>query len=252
MSEGMDDASTGLLLAAAVFFAAGIAKGVTGMGLPTVAMALLTVLLSPLTAASLLIVPAFVTNVWQLLAAPGLGALLRRFWPMMLAIALGTIIGAPLLTGGDTGVAASALGGALVLYAGFTLLAPPFRVAADREPWLSPLVGAITGAATGCTGVFVIPAVPYLQALGLEKDALVQALGLSFTVSTVALAIGLAMHHAFQIGHIALSVLAVVPSLAGMWTGQVIRKAIDAAAFRRWFLIALIGLGAEMLLRPLL
>ncbi len=37
-------------------------------------------------------------------------------------------------------------------------------------------------------GVFAIPAVPYIGALGLSKDELIQALGLSFTVWTIALA----------------------------------------------------------------
>ena len=37
--------------------------------------------------------------------------------------------------------------------------------------------------------MFVIPAVPYLQALGLDRNAWCKALGLSFTVSTVALGV---------------------------------------------------------------
>ncbi|MCR2730907.1 sulfite exporter TauE/SafE family protein, partial [Salmonella enterica] len=71
-----------------------------------------------------------------------------------------------------------------------------WRVSAAAEPWLGPLCGLVTGALTGATGVFVIPAVPYLNALGLARDDLVQALGLSFTVSTLALAAGLAWHQA--------------------------------------------------------
>ena len=59
-----------LLLSAitATFIVAGVVKGVTGMGLPTVAMVLLSALISPLAAASLLIVPSF-SN--QCLAAHG-------------------------------------------------------------------------------------------------------------------------------------------------------------------------------------
>ena len=75
-----------LVLILATFFAAGAVKGVTGMGLPTVAMGVLGALLSPLAAASLLIVPSFVTNLWQLLAGPALWQVLRRFWLMMLAV----------------------------------------------------------------------------------------------------------------------------------------------------------------------
>ncbi|MFC3711483.1 sulfite exporter TauE/SafE family protein [Sphingoaurantiacus capsulatus] len=240
-----------LLLAAvaATFFAAGLVKGVTGMGLPTVAMGVLGALLSPLAAASLLVVPSAVTNIWQLLAGPSFGALIRRLWPMMLGVTIGTLAGLSLLTGGDTRTATAALGGALVAYALYTLVAKPFTVPARAETWASPLVGLTTGAVTGGTGVFVIPAVPYLQSLGLAKDDLVQALGLSFTVSTFALAAGLAWRGAYEVGNFALSALAVVPALIGMWAGQQLRDRVSPATFKRWFLIFLLLLGAEMLSR---
>ena len=241
------------LLAAVVttFFAAGLVKGITGMGLPTVAMAVLGALISPLAAASLLIVPSFVTNVWQLLIGPSFGPLLRRLWPMMLAIVAGTVTGSAWIVGGDPGLATSMLGLALVIYSAYTLFAVQLSVRQGQERWLSPLIGGITGGVTGGTGVLVIPAVPYLQALGLSKDDLVQALGLSFTVSTVALAIGLGTHGALQSDHIVLSMLAVVPALGGMWAGQNIRKRISPIAFRRGFLLGLMLLGCELALRPL-
>ena len=99
----------------ATFVFAGFVKGVTGMGLPTVAMGVLGAMISPLAAASLLIVPSFVTNVWQLLAGPRVGAVLKRLWPMMLAILVGTIAGSSLLTGGNTRVTTTALAAALVV-----------------------------------------------------------------------------------------------------------------------------------------
>ncbi|WP_411034060.1 sulfite exporter TauE/SafE family protein [Shinella sp. BYT-45] len=247
----MTDPSLPVLGAIAVtFFAAGIVKGVTGMGLPTVAMGVLGALISPLAAASLLIVPSFVTNAWQLLAGPALGPLVRRLWPMMLAICAGTMLGATWLANAEAGATTAALGAALVAYAGYTLLARQIRVPARLEPWLSPPVGAVTGVVTGATGVFVIPAVPYLQSLGLPRDDLVQALGLSFTVSTLALAAGLGAHGAFEPQALWLSALALGPALAGMHAGQALRGRLSPATFRRLFLACLLLLGAEMSLRP--
>lgn len=236
----------------ATFFVAGTIKGVTGMGLPTVAMGVLGTLISPLSAASLLIVPSFVTNVWQLLAGPSFGAPARRFLLLVLAVTVGTFAGSYLLAGGDTRLTTAALGAALIVYAGHALLARQLHVPARFEPLLSPLVGAVTGLLTGATGVFVVPAVPYLQSLGLEKEDLIQALGLSFTISTVALAGALAWHGAFRIGNLALSTLAIVPALAGMWAGQIIRNRVSPATFRRWFLVCLLVLGAEMIVKAAL
>src|SRR5690606_4573226 len=79
------------------FLVAGMVKGVTGMGLPTVAMGLLGTVMPPVAAAAILVIPSFVTNVWQLVSGPATARLLRRLWPMMLAVVLGTIGGAALL-----------------------------------------------------------------------------------------------------------------------------------------------------------
>ena len=100
------------------------------------------------------------------------------------------------------------------------------------------------------TGIFTLPAVPYLQALGLSKDDLIQALGLSFTVSTIALAAGLARGGAFHLGSITLSALAIIPALLGMRVGTTVRERISAATFRRWFLTLIAILGLELAVHP--
>jgi len=251
-SDRAEPISTSILIAvAATFFLAGIVKGVTGMGLPTLAMGVLGAMLSPLAAAGLLIVPSFVTNVWQLLAGPRFGGLLRRLWPMMLAILLGTFAGSSFLTGGRSEMATMLLGGTLAFYAAYTLLTRQLRVSLRFERWLSPSAGLVTGLVTGATGVFVIPAVPYLQALELERDDLVQALGLSFTVSTIALAAALALRGAWRSEDLLPSALAVLPALVGMGVGQALRARLRPERFRRWFLICLLMLGLEMTVRPL-
>jgi uncharacterized protein len=238
---------TGLLsLGALTFLTAGLVKGVTGMGLPTVAMGLLGTAMPPAVAAAILVVPSFVTNAWQLLAGPAATRLLRRLWPMMLGIVLGTVGGAALLVRVDPRWSGLALGLALVLYAAYALVSPALSVPSRVQPWLSPIVGLLTGAITGATGVFVMPAVPYLQALQLDRDELVQALGLSFTVSTIALAGGLLAHDAFRLDQLGLSALAIVPALAGMWLGQKLRERIGPRRFRPFFLAFLLLLGLEL------
>jgi len=239
---------TTALLIGATFLLAGLVKGVIGMGLPTVAMGLLALVLPPAEAAAILVVPSLVTNVWQLTTGPRFGALARRLWPMMLAIVAGTIAGAGVLAGNVAGLAKIGLGAALLVYALVGLAGIRLSVGACRESWLGPVVGATTGLVTGATGVFVIPAVPYLQAIGLEKDELIQALGLSFTVSTVALAVGLLRVDAWQANAVWASLLALVPALLGMQAGQWLRRRIAAATFRRVFFAGLLLLGATLAL----
>ena len=169
-----------------IFIAAGLVKGVTGMGLPTVAMGLLGLLMPPQAAAALLVLPSLLTNLWQLLAGPALAQIVRRLWLMMTGIIMGTLAGSSLLISLNPRCSALALGTVLIAYAGYALCGPALQVSARVEKWLSPLMGGLTGVITGATGVFVIPAVPWLQTLGFRRDELVQALGLSFTLSTMA------------------------------------------------------------------
>jgi uncharacterized membrane protein YfcA len=102
------------------------------------------------------------------------------------------------------------------------------------------------------TGVFVIPAGPYLQALRLDPDELVQSLGLSFTVSTVALAIALAGDGQFRWPNLQASMIALVAAFAGMMLGQAVRARLRPKTFRLWFFIGMIVLGIHLMVRPLL
>lgn len=232
------------------FLLAGLVKGVVGLGLPTVAVGLLGLVMPPMQAAAILVVPSTVTNIWQLAAGPRFLGLFKRLWGMLLGIVVGTLAVGWLLAGENWPAATLLLGVALILYALLGLSNQRFSVAPQHERWLSPVIGLITGGVTAVTGVFVIPAVPFLQALGLEKDDLVQALGLSFTVSTLALAITLSQHGSLlQADVLGLSLLALLPALAGMYLGTWLRSRISPLAFRRCFFGGLLLLGADLAVR---
>jgi len=236
-----------LVVVAAVFLVAGLVKGVTGLALPTVGVGLLSLTMPPAHAAALIVVPALITNVWQMLSGPGLGSLVRRLWPMQLAICLGTWASASLIAGAETPFASAALGIALIAYAAFGLMNVRVPdVPAWAEWWLDAFVGGATGFISAATGVFVIPAVPYLQALGLEREDFMQALGLSFTVATIALAWSLVSAGTLDLGTGLYSLLALVPALAGMIAGQHLLRVMRPETFRRWFFSGLALLGAHL------
>jgi uncharacterized membrane protein YfcA len=241
-----------VVFAAPIFALAGFVKGVIGLGLPTIAIGLLVLVMSPAEAAALLIAPSIVTNVWQMLAGGQFRSLLRRLWPMMLGIIAGSAAGANFLTGGNASAAVVALGVALMIYAGLGLGSVRFKTPPHAERWLAPLVGVATGLVTAGTGVFAIPAVPYLQAIGLPRDQLVQALGLSFTVSTLALAAILARGGAFPLATAGVSALQIVPALVGMVAGQWLRGRVQPAVFQFCFFLGLFILGGHLALRAFL
>jgi hypothetical protein len=228
------------------FLLAGFVKGVIGLGLPTIAIGLLAVVMTPAEAAALMLVPSFITNIWQLAGGPRLVPLSRRLASMMGGIVLGAWLGAAMFAAVSGPQARISLGVALALYALLALASVEISAPPRAEPWLSPAMGIATGMVTAATGVFTLPAVPYLQAIGLDKEDLVQALGLSFTVSTVALAGVLAHGGALHWDVAAASVSALVPALIGMALGQRVRKHVSPATFRICFLLGLLLLGAHL------
>ena len=240
-----------LALVAAVFTFAGFVKGVIGLGLPTIATGMLGLWIAPVEAASIVVLPALLTNVWQMLAGGHLLALLRRLWPMLGGVVVCTVATAGIVTRGNTRITVALLGVALMTYALYALLAPRFHVAAARERLMGILAGAATGLISGATGVFVVPTVPYLQAIDMTKDELVQAIGITAFTSAAALAMGLGLHGSLDTRDAMPAILAVVTAMAGMRLGQVLRSKLSLDVFRRWVLIGLFGLGASMVARLL-
>jgi uncharacterized membrane protein YfcA len=245
--------SVGLLIATAgAFLLAGFVKGVIGLGLPTVSIGLLGLLMTPAQAAAILVVPSLVTNIWQAAVGGELLALARRLWPVLAGICIGTFIGAALLPHDDSGQATIWLGLALVLYAAFGLVKGHFAVPERAEIWLGLLVGLATGAITVATGIFVMPGTPYIQSLKFDRDKMVQALGLSFTVSTITLALALVYGGQVRTSLAWPSIVALAAALVGMWLGQLMRGKVKPETFRLYFFIGLLLLGAHLALRGLL
>lgn len=239
-----------LVLIALVFLLAGTVKGVIGLGLPSVSLGLLTTFMGLPGAIALMLAPSLVTNAWQALAGPHLRDVWRETGVFMLVATVSIVPMAALAGRADVALLTVLLGAALAAYAVVGMLRPGWHLAERKRRWVGPLAGASNGALTGLTGSFVVPGVAYLQALGLERSALVQAMGVLFTLSTAALGLTLAVVQGSGTmtgltGPLAIvSALAVVPALIGMQIGQWLRNRLSEQQFRWVFFRALLALGA--------
>ena len=225
------------------FLLAGTIKGVVGLGLPTVSLALLTLAFGLKDAMALLVVPSLMTNMWQAVVGGALGAILKRFWPLLVMTCAGVWIGAWGLASSDAVALTVLLGFLLITYAIYSLATPPIPSPGRYEKWLSPVMGLLSGAVTGLVGIFIIPSVPYLQALGLKRDVLVQTMGVFFTVSTLALGVSLTGFGVMTADLAVWSVVGVVPAILGMMIGQRIRQRLDENRFRQVLLGAILIMG---------
>jgi uncharacterized membrane protein YfcA len=164
----------------------------------------------------------------------------------MAGTAIGIRLNADMLTGPYARYGTILLGILLVIYAIVGLHKFIFSVARRDEKWIGAIIGLMTGVISAATGVQVIPSMPFFQAIGMEKDELVQAMGVFFTVATVALAFNLSGAGLLDQSTALPGVVALACSFAGMAIGQGVRSRMQADAFRRWFLIAMIFLGTYL------
>jgi len=133
----------------ATFLLAGLVKGVVGLGLPTISLAILVASYDLTTAMALLIMPSLVTNLWQALVGGNLAYLLQRLWPF-LSMATATVwVGALALSRVDLNLLSMLLGGLLVVYSLSSLGGFRLAIPETCEPWTGCFLGAVNGVLTG-------------------------------------------------------------------------------------------------------
>jgi uncharacterized membrane protein YfcA len=241
--------SGNLAFALAVFVLAGAVKGVAGLGLPTVAMGLLSIAMPPAEAAMLVVVPSLLTNVWQACTGPAFTRPLTRIASMQAGLVAGALLGGAAWGLTDSPWATTALGLTLVAYGAASLASLRMPAFVAASPKGGAVAGVATGAITAATGVFVVPSVIYLQALGLERDELVRAMGLTFTVATLALTVVLMAGGHYSNQAAGASVVMLLPALTGMAIGQRARKRLSPQGFRWCLMLALSILGAHLIVK---
>jgi len=240
-----------LILILATFLLAGLVKGVIGLGLPTISLAILTVALDLPGAMALLLVPSFVTNLWQAAVGGNSRLILARTWPFLLMATVTIWFGAQALMHVQLSTLSALLGALLTAYAVASLSGLRFTISRSRANWAGPLLGLVNGLLTGMTGSFVVPGVMYLQALGFNRDALIQAMGMLFTLSTLALALALQSNDLLTVEHGIHSTIALLPAIMGMVLGQRIRRMISEPLFRKIFFVSLLALGVYIIVTAL-
>jgi len=232
-----------LVIAAVAFTVAGFVKGVVGFGFPVITLIILTLTIGLLDALAIIVIPTIVTNVWQGLSGPHLNDIVRRMWLYFLTAAIFIWFTSAYLTVVNVKWPTALLGAVLSVFALSRLLRVRISVPQTWEWPLSIPLGAINGILTGMTGSFMVPSVLYMQAIGFQRDMLVQAMGIFFAISTLVLAISLGRNDLISLEHMQLSLLALVPSIAGLYIGRWTRLKINEERFQQIFLGSVLLLG---------
>lgn len=236
-----------LVLIAATFLLAGTVKGIVGLGMPTISVALLTATMGLSNGLALMVIPTCVTNVWQASYSPNLRAALRRHWLFLSMAVVMVMPGAATLTLVDVELLSAVLGVVLVIYAIANLARFRLRIAPAHQTWAGAASGAATGVITGMTGSSIVPGVFFLQSLGLPRAELVPVMGMLFGACAIMLAISLGGIGIVTSETLVVSTAAILPALIGMDIGQRLSKRLSETVFRRVLYIALLLLGCEII-----
>ena len=231
---------------AIAFIVAGIAKGALGMGLPPVALGILSFALPLEASLAIMVIPTLLSNVWQAIYGGGFRRLMGRFGAMA-ATSVVALLAVALVFGKlGTPKAAGWVGVVLVVYALLALTAWRPAVSREAERWANPLMGALSGAVAGITGVAAVPFLPYMQSLDMDRHDLVQALGIMFLFIIGALTVALALQGSFTPLNLAGGIAAIAPTFLGVWLGQKARQRIAPEKFRVVFLAGMLLVGLQM------
>ncbi|OCQ19190.1 hypothetical protein A7985_20875 [Pseudoalteromonas luteoviolacea] len=232
-----------------VFGFAGLVKGVVGLGLPPIVLGLLTAIIGIHPAMALVALPAFITNIVQAIS----GQYWRTLWQTQrlffffatVSVALGCLLTQFI----EQAYMSLLLGVLLICYGSLGILKFKPHIRVSWQPRAGMLLGVCNGVFTGLTGSSAVPGVFYLQAIGLPKEKLIQAMGILFTCSSLGLSIGLIWQGILTPTTSALSVVALLPATIFMYLGAKLRKRISVALFQRIFYSALTLLGAYVIVK---
>jgi uncharacterized protein len=240
------DSTSGALVAAGLL-AAGLLKGLTGLGFSTCALPFLVMAVGAKTAVALVLIPAIASNATLLWRVGHLPETIKRFWPLYVALVPGIANGISLLVWVDPGTAGRALGLITILYAALALWRPNLGVSARLEGPLQLPVGLLNGLLTGLTGSQIMPLLPYMLGLKLDPDRFVQAVNVAVTLAAGLMIIGLSVAGVMTMPLVAVSVAGVVPAMVGTVIGNRGRAFVPAAQFRVLVLFTLVFMGAMLM-----
>lgn len=238
-----------ILACAGALLAGGWIKGMLGVGLPMVAIPLMASFIPVRDAIAIMYVPVLITNLWQTFQSGYFLVALKRFWPMMVAVILGTWFGSKALVAIDTRWLEGIVGASVAGFSLVNLLNPTFRVPERHALWISLVIG-ITGGFFGGLTLFIGPAViMFLVSLHVPKEEFIGTIALVYLLGIVPTGVFYIIDGTLRQEHTLPTLLACLPVIAGMVIGTLIRGRINEILFRKILLLTLVIIWLNMIRR---
>ncbi|MBT5572538.1 MAG: sulfite exporter TauE/SafE family protein [Alphaproteobacteria bacterium] len=233
------------------FFAGGLSKGAVGIGLPLVSLPFIAVLLPPLQAIALLVVPVISTNIFQVFHKGLFLTMARRYWSLILTIAITAILASRLIVTVNNEALLIAIGFIIAIIGLMRVIRLPVGIPDRHEIWLNPLIGVISGLVGSVSNLFGPPVFAYLSMRGMAKDNFIVVIAMVFLVGAIPLHSNLFLLGVTTPEILILSALATIPVVVGMTLGTWLRARFSQAMFEKILIIVIIVAGLNLIRRGL-
>ena len=228
---------------------AGFAKGATGMGLPLVATPLLAGVFGPKAAVVIVTIPIFAANSILLLQGWRRLDVLRGIAPIIVASAIGTVIGVNLLALLDQRTFAILISLIVVVF----LLRGERLIGEDpgarRARILGPAVGFVGGVLQGTTSIASPLIGSFFHARNMDRHEYVIVLAAIFELNAAIQLAGYALLGLYTPDLVAIGLLGLVPTLLALMAGIYFRGRLEQARFRQLIVVLLVLSVANLLWR---
>lgn len=229
-------------------FIGGIVKGVSGSGLPLVAVPLIALVTNVPVAVAVVQMPALAINLLQ--ARPkGPASEVARHWPIFIALSAGTIVGVGLLKAAPPSLLFAFMGALTVAAATFLVVTPDFALPARLRLRLGIPVALAAGLTAGLSALAGPILIPYFLSLHLPKDVFISTISICY-LTVIAPTVAFFLYWDLVEPKLFLfSLAAVVPSIAGMVGGNLLRSRIDDRQFRAIVLATLLATALGLIVK---
>ncbi|MEM7196907.1 MAG: sulfite exporter TauE/SafE family protein [Pseudomonadota bacterium] len=234
-------------------FMAGTVKGMIGVGLPIVALAILVYALPPIQAIATIIFPILITNSWQFCQSGGGWDIVKRFRLLLVVFVTTLSITTQMIPQTDPQVILQIIAFVVILYCAVeTILKPKTVPSLFWEKVFSVIAGLVAGTTGGLTTSWAPPLSMFLLSLRLEREEWIRTVSLIWFVGAIPLTLSYWHVGIINAQTAPLSLYACVPGLVGIFVGERIRKHINAAIFRKILLLVLFIAALNLLRKSLL
>jgi uncharacterized membrane protein YfcA len=231
------------------FVMGGIVKGALGVGLPLVMVPLLSLVMPSPKAISLVVIPVFVSNIWQAYDSRISMQSVRRFAPLIAALVLSMLLTVPMTLAMSTATLNVMVAGSVITAIILMSVRPRFAIPARYEQASSLAVGALSGVMGGVSSLTGPIIISYLTALRLTREDFVATISVVYLFAAVPLYGSMAAYGRLGAAELLWSLAGLIPLAIGMAAGKLLRGRLNEVWFRHALLIFLSAVAVTLLLK---